>query len=274
MIDTHAHLDEEPYREDLDAFIAQQRAGGVETILVPGVDASSVDDVWNVCARYPGYLYPAIGLHPENVKEDWEEQLNMLHARLLSTINAQLPTQYIAIGEIGLDYHFDTTYKDAQHEAFRRQLAWAEELDLPVMIHVRDATEDALTILREQVNKKALPFREGTGEGPLRGVMHCWSGSEEVAQQLVQMGLYLGIGGIITFKNCKLREHLNSIPLDRIVLETDSPYMAPVPHRGERNESQWMSYVAAALSDIYHCTAEEVIATTSANAKTLFRLDI
>lgn len=266
MIDTHAHLDEEPYREDLDAFIAQQRAGGVETILVPGVDASSVDDVWNVCARYPGYLYPAIGLHPQNIKEDWEEQLTMLHARLLSTINAQLPTQYIAIGEIGLDYHFDTTYKDAQHEAFRRQLTWAEELDLPVMIHVRDATEDALAILKEYA-----PSKDRKG---VCGVMHCWSGSEEVAQQLVQMGLYLGIGGIITFKNCKLREHLNSIPLDRIVLETDSPYMAPVPHRGERNESQWMSYVAAVLSEIYHCTAEEVIATTSANAKTLFRLDI
>lgn len=259
MIDTHAHLDEEPYREDLDAFIAQQREGGVKTILVPGVDASSIEDVWNVCARYPGYLYPAIGLHPENVKEDWEEQLVLMRQLLKER-------QYIAIGEIGLDYHFDTTYKDAQHEAFRRQLAWAEELDLPVMIHVRDATEDALAILKEYA-----PSKDRKG---VRGVMHCWSGSEEVAQQLVNMGLYLGIGGIITFKNCKLREHLNSIPLDRIVLETDSPYMAPVPHRGERNESQWMSYVAAALSDIYHCTAEEVIATTSANAKTLFRLDI
>ena len=166
----------------------------------------------------------------------------------------------IAIGEIGLDYHWDTTFKEQQHEALREQMRWAEQYHLPVMIHSRDATEDTLKILREFPSVK--------------GVMHCFSGSHEVAKQVVDMGYYLGIGGVLTFKNCKLAENLVGIPLERLVLETDAPYMAPVPHRGKRNESRWMRYVAEKLAEVYKCSSERVNEVTTANAKALFVINL
>ena len=251
MIDTHAHIDDPQYAEELDAFIAQQKAEGVEAILVPGVDTENIDAVQAICKRFPGYLFPAIGLHPENITADWESQLSTIHSQLSTN-------KYIAIGEIGLDYHFDTTYKLEQQAALRRQLTWATERNLPVMIHSRDATEDCLNILRE--------FPK------LCGVMHCYSGSNETAKQIIKMGLYLGIGGVITFKNAKLRDNLIDIPLERLVLETDAPYMAPVPYRGKRNESRWMKYVADVLAEVYHTTFEHIDAVTTSNAKTLFGL--
>ena len=263
MIDTHCHIDDPQYAEGLDAFLEEQKAGEVELILVPGVDKTSVKDVLEVCDRYPDYLFPALGLHPENVKEDWQEQL--------ATIKAAVDTPYtlhptprrsrlIAIGEIGLDYHWDTTFKEQQQEALREQMRWAEQYHLPVMIHSRDAAEDTLKILREFPNVK--------------GVMHCFSGSHEVAEQVVKMGYYLGIGGVITFKNCKLAEHLVGIPLERLVLETDAPYMAPVPHRGKRNESRWMRYVAERLAQVYNCSPEYINEVTTANAKELFVINL
>ena len=251
MIDTHAHIDDPQYAEELDAFIAQQKAEGVEAILVPGVDTENIDAVQAICKRFPGYLFPAIGLHPENITADWKSQLSTIHSQLSTN-------KYIAIGEIGLDYHFDTTYKLEQQAALRRQLTWATERNLPVMIHSRDATEDCLNILRE--------FPK------LCGVMHCYSGSNETAKQIIKMGLYLGIGGVITFKNAKLRDNLIDIPLERLVLETDAPYMAPVPYRGKRNESRWMKYVADVLAEVYHTTFEHIDAVTTSNAKTLFGL--
>ena len=253
MIDTHAHIDDPQYAEGLDAFIAQQKAEGVEAILVPGVDATSIAPVLAVCEQFAGYLFPAIGLHPENVLEDWESQLLALEEAL--KIHAD---RYIAIGEIGLDYHFDTTYKAEQQIVFRKQLDWAMERDLPVMIHSRDATEDSLNILKEYPG--------------LRGVMHCYSGSNETAKQIIKMGLYLGIGGVITFKNAKLRDNLTDIPLERLVLETDAPYMAPVPYRGQRNESRWMRYVGEVLAEVYQKTFEHIDAITTENAKRLFRI--
>ena len=258
MIDTHCHIDDPQYADDLTAFLAAQREGGVEAILVPGVDKTSVEDVLKVCDQHPEYLFPALGLHPENVKEDWREQLATIKAavdarmRQLSTIKSNL----VAIGEIGLDYHWDVTFKEQQQEALREQMRWAEQYDLPVMIHSRDATEDTLNILREFPTVK--------------GVMHCFSGSHEVAKQVIDMGYYLGIGGVLTFKNCKLAEHLVGIPLERLVLETDAPYMAPVPHRGKRNESKWMWHVAERLAEVYQCSVEYVNEVTTANAKALF----
>lgn len=251
MIDTHAHIDDPQYAEGLNEFIAQQQVEGVEAILVPGVDAATIQPVLDVCQQYPDYLFPGIGLHPENVGADWKEQLEDIHRSLINN-------HYIAIGEIGLDYHFDTTFKAEQQEALRIQLGWAIKRDLPVMIHSRDATEDCLNILREFPG--------------IRGVMHCYSGSNETAKEIIKMGLYLGIGGVITFKNCKLRDNLTGIPLERLVLETDAPYMAPVPYRGQRNESRWMNYVADVLAQVYQTTFEHIDAVTTANAKTLFRL--
>ena len=273
MIDTHCHIDDPQYADGLDAFLAEQRQDGVEAILVPGVDKTSVQDVLGVCDRYPDYLFPALGLHPENVKEDWQEQLAAIKAAmdenltlytLHSTPYTLHPTpqrsRLIAIGEIGLDYHWDTSFKEQQHEALREQMRWAEQYHLPVMIHSRDATEDTLKILREFPSVK--------------GVMHCFSGSHEVAQQVVDMGYYLGIGGVLTFKNCKLAEHLVGIPLERLVLETDAPYMAPVPYRGKRNESRWMRYVVERLSEVYNCSPERVNEVTTANAKALFVINL
>ena len=264
MIDTHCHIDDPQYAEGLETFLANQRESGVEAILVPGVDKTSVENVLAVCDRYPGYLFPALGLHPENVKEDWREQLASIKAAVdtsfASTPYTLHPTpgrsRLIAIGEIGLDYHWDVTFKEQQHEALREQMRWAEQYNLPVMIHSRDAIEDTLNILREFPTVK--------------GVMHCFSGSHEVAKQVINMGYYLGIGGVLTFKNCKLVEHLVGIPLERLVLETDAPYMAPVPHRGKRNESKWMWHVAERLAEVYQCSVEYVNEVTTANAKALF----
>ena len=268
MIDTHCHIDDPQYAEDLDAFLVSQREGGVEAILVPGVEAATTQDVLDVCAKYPGYLFSALGLHPENVKEDWREQLATIKAAVdksfASTPYTLHPTlrhgRLIAIGEIGLDYHWDVTFKEQQHEALREQMRWAEQYHLPVMIHSRDATEDTLKILREFPSVK--------------GVMHCFSGSHEVAEQVVKMGYYLGIGGVLTFKNCKLAEHLVGIPLEALVLETDAPYMAPVPYRGKRNESRWMIHVAERLAQVYDCSVEHVIEQTTANAKALFVINL
>ena len=258
MIDTHAHIDDPQYAEELESFIDQQQAEGVEAILVPGVEVANLDAVLGVCRRFPGYLFPAIGLHPENITPDWERDLVILEANL-----KEHESEYIAIGEIGLDYHFDTTYKAEQQTAFRRQLSWAVARDLPVMIHSRDATEDTLRILKE--------FQ--SSNRPLRGVMHCYSGSNETAKQIINLGLYLGIGGVITFKNAKLRDNLTDIPLERLLLETDAPYMAPVPYRGKRNESRWMKYVADVLAEVYHTNFAHIDQVTTANAKSLFKLE-
>lgn len=260
MIDTHCHIDDPQYAEELDAFLRAQREDGVEAILVPGVEAVTTQDVLDVCAKYPGYLFPALGLHPENVKEDWREQLATIKAAVDNHLVSKSNPRLVAIGEIGLDYHWDVSFKEQQHEALREQMRWAEQYDLPVMIHSRDATEDTLNILREFPSVK--------------GVMHCFSGSHEVAEQVVKMGYYLGIGGVLTFKNCKLAEHLEGIPLEALVLETDAPYMAPVPYRGKRNESRWMVYVAERLAQVYECSVEHVIEQTTANAKALFGINL
>lgn len=258
MIDTHCHIDDPQYAEELDVFLESQKADGVELILVPGVDSSSVKDVLEVCDKYPGYLFPALGLHPENVKEDWQEQLTTIKAAVDARMQSDNPL--IAIGEIGLDYHWDVTFKEQQHEALREQMRWAAQWHLPVMIHSRDATEDTLNILREFPSVK--------------GVMHCFSGSHEVAEQVVKMGYLLGIGGVLTFKNCKLAEHLVGIPLESLILETDAPYMAPVPYRGKRNESRWMWHVIERLAQVYNCSIEHVNEVTTANAKALFVMNL
>ena len=261
MIDTHCHIDDPQYQDDLPAFLHQQKEGGVEAILVPGVDVHSIDTVLPLCAQYPDYLYPALGLHPEEVKADWQQQWDAIRAKIEAT---QREGRLIAIGEIGLDYHWDTTYKEEQHIVFREQLLLARRLNLPVMVHIRDAMEDTYRILHEVAALKDDMLH------PLRGVIHCFSGSREMAEKFIAQGFYLGIGGVLTFKNCKLGDTLRHIPLQHLVLETDAPYMAPVPHRGKRNESRWMTYVADRLADIYLVATEDVKRVTTANASALF----
>lgn len=259
MIDTHIHIDEEAYAADREEVIARQREAGVEAMIVPGVNAQSIEGILDICQRHKGYCFPALGFHPQDVKEDWQEQWAIIEKAIREYRN-----ELVAIGEIGLDYYWDTTYKEAQREVFQRQLDLAQELDLPIMIHNRGATEDTLKIL------KAFSIQHSAFSSPLRGVMHCFNGSKEVAKQILDMGLYLGIGGVLTFKNCKLFETLEVVPLDRIVLETDGPYLAPTPHRGERNESRLMIFVVQRLAEIYGTTREEIIEQTTKNAKKLF----
>ena len=250
MIDTHCHIDEEAFAPDREEVIARQRENGVEAMIVPGVNVASIETVLQVCHAHPGYCYPALGLHPEDVKADWQEQLAIVERAIRENRN-----ELVAIGEIGLDYYWDKTFKEEQQEVLRRQMELAKELDLPVILHNREATEDIIRIVREVGGK---------------GVFHCFNGSRETVQQILEMGFYVGIGGVLTFKNSKLAEKLDVVPLDRILLETDAPYMAPVPHRGERNESRFMIHVAQRLSEVYKCPIETIISATNANAKQLF----
>ena len=260
MIDTHCHIDEEAFDADREAVIARQKESGVEAMIVPGVNAASVKTVMDVCHAHSGYCYPALGLHPEDVKADWQEQLAIVEQAIRENRK-----ELVAIGEIGLDYYWDKTFKSEQQEVLRRQMELAKELDLPVILHNREATEDIIRIVKEVGG---------------RGVFHCFNGSRETAQQILDMGFYLGIGGVLTFKNCKLAETLNELLItnhqspitNHLVLETDAPYMAPVPHRGERNESRFMIHVAERLAQALNCTIQDIISATNTNAKQLFRI--
>lgn len=254
MIDTHCHIDEEAYAADREEMLARQREAGVEAIVVPGVNVASVESVMEVCRAHKDFCYPALGLHPEDVKADWKEALETIEEAIRAN-----RSELVAVGEIGLDYYWDTTYKAEQQEVLRRQLALADELNLPVILHNRNATDDMLRILKETPTSSPVLF-------------HCFSGSRETAQELMKRGYYVGIGGVLTFKNSKLREHLDVVPLERIVLETDGPYMAPVPHRGERNESRFMIHVAEVLAEVYNCSVESIIETTNRTARALFSI--
>lgn len=275
MIDTHCHIDEEAFAPDREEVIARQQQSGVQALIVPGVNVASIDTVLNVCHAHPGYCYPALGLHPEDVKDDWQQQLATVEAAIRAHRN-----ELVAIGEIGLDYYWDKTYKEAQKEVLRHQLLLARELDLPVILHNREATEDILTIVKEIINLQFDTINPKS-EAPLRGVFHCFSGSKETAQIILNMGFYLGIGGVLTFKNSKLADtiaELNELEIlnpkfeiiNRLLLETDAPYMAPVPHRGERNESRFMDFVAERLAQALNTSKQQIIDATSTNAKLLF----
>ena len=194
MIDTHIHIDEEAYEADREEVIARQREAGVEAMIVPGVNSESIRTVMEVCHAHPGYCYPALGLHPEDVKADWQERLEEIKQAIRNYRD-----ELVAVGEIGLDYYWDKTYKTEQQEVLRQQIALARELNLPVILHNREATEDLLCILEEVQ-------RDNVQSTKLRGVFHCFNGSKETAQRILKMGLYLGIGGVLTFKNCKLYE--------------------------------------------------------------------
>ena len=258
--DTHAHYYDERFKEELaesvDDLIDALSLDTLALVVNIGTSPETSRLAVEQARRHPN-MYTAIGIHPSDTRflSDMDSELDEIVAMI-----SDPDSRAVAIGEIGLDYHWDTTFKEQQQEALREQMRWAEQYDLPVMIHSRDAAEDTLKILREFPNVK--------------GVMHCFSGSHEVAEQVVKMGYYLGIGGVITFKNCKLAEHLVGIPLERLVLETDAPYMAPVPYRGKRNESRWMWYVAERLAQVYNCSPEYINEVTTANAKELFVINL
>lgn len=257
MIDTHAHLDGEEFAADLDQVIQRAKTAGVEKVFLPAIDVPSVRRILSVCNRYPDYCYPMIGLHPEEVKADWRDALAELR-RILFTHHSSL--KFIAIGEVGLDYYWSREFEHEQLEAFEEQVRWAVELQLPLMIHCRKGQNEMVNLLKHYE-------RDLVG-----GVFHCFTGNEREAEQLLAFDRFvLGIGGVLTFKKSNLPQTLHAVvPIDRIVLETDSPYMAPVPMRGQRNESAYVAYVLEKLAEVYGMTKEEVEAQTNKTVRSVF----
>ena len=254
MIDSHTHVYSEDFAEDLEAMLERARTAGIEQMVLPAVDSSSWERLWALCQRYPDFLYPTAGLHPTSVGEDYLRELAYVEERLDSY-------PIVALGEIGLDYHWDTSYKGQQLEAFATQLRWAHQRGLPVILHIREAFADAFALLRQL----ALPG--------LRGVFHSFTGTEEeLVEALSFEGFYVGINGVVTFKNSNLRDYINRIPLERLLIETDAPYLAPVPKRGRRNEPSYLPYTASYLADCYGIPEERLVEATTANARELFAL--
>lgn len=255
FIDTHTHLDGEEFAADRSEVMARAREAGVEKVFLPAIDLASVATVLDVCRQYPGYAYPMIGLHPEEVKADWRSQLAAMREMLTPD------NPFIAIGEVGLDYYWSREFADEQLEAFEEQVRWSVETRLPLMIHCRKGQNEMVQLLRRYAAD--LPG----------GVFHCFTGNAHEAEELLQFDNFvLGIGGVLTFKKSHLPDVLPSaVPLSRIVLETDSPYMAPVPMRGQRNESAFVKLVLEKLAQCYGVSDEAVAEATNANVKRIFK---
>lgn len=258
MIDTHTHIDGEEFAEDRALAVQRAKEAGVEKVFVPAIDLKSVSSVLQTCRQFPGYAYPMIGLHPEEVKADWRNQLAQMKPMLDDSSHP-----FIAIGEVGLDYYWSREFEAEQLQAFEEQVEWAAEYDLPLMIHCRKAQNEMVHILKRHEKELARG-----------GVFHCFTGNEKEAEQLLQFDNFvLGIGGVLTFKKSHLPEVLAGIPTDRIVIETDSPYMAPVPMRGKRNESAYVAFVLKRIAEIYGISEDEADRRTTTNALRIFRLD-
>ena len=257
FIDTHTHLDGEEFREDLPEVVKRAQEAGVSKVFVPAIDLPSVKTVMEVRRQYPGYAYPMIGLHPEEVKSDWQQVLSEMKPLLESSDG-----EVIAIGEVGLDYYWNREFEQEQLAAFEEQVRWSVETRLPLMIHCRKAQNEMVTLLKRY--KADLPG----------GVFHCFTGNAREAEELLQFDRFvLGIGGVLTFKKSHLPEVLPAVvPLDRIVLETDSPYMAPVPMRGKRNESAYVKYVLEKLAESYGVAPEVIAEATNANVERVFKI--
>lgn len=253
FIDTHIHIDGKEFDEDREDVIMRAKEAGASAILVPAVDEESVRKIIDVCHEFPGYAFPMIGLHPEEVRDDFTQVLD----RMESMFNEE----FVAIGEIGLDFYWSREFEQQQLEAFERQVEWACRTRLPLMIHCRKAQNELVAILRRY--KDRLPG----------GVFHCFTGNAQEARQLLEFDNFsLGIGGVLTFKKSHLPEVVTDIPISRIVLETDAPYMAPVPMRGKRNESAFVRYIIDRLAMCYGISSEEVATETTLNAKRIFSL--
>ena len=272
FIDTHCHLDGEEFAADRDEVVARAREAGVSKVFVPGIDLKSCQTVLNTCRQYPDYCYPMLGLHPEEVRADWKEVLDRIKYSL--TIPEQssptrslshllpLTSSIIAIGEVGLDFYWSREFEQEQLEAFEEQVRWSVETRLPLMIHCRKAQNEMVAILKKYNND--LPG----------GVFHCFTGNEIEARELLQFDNFvLGIGGVLTFKKSNLPTTLPAVvPLNRIVLETDAPYMAPVPHRGQRNEPAFVLEVLRKIAECYGVSEEEVCELTNTNVSRIFGL--
>lgn len=253
-IDTHSHLYDEAFSSEEDLAVERAVNAGVTKMIVPDIDSSTRQVMFDLAERHPGTLFPTLGLHPTSVAANWRDEMD--------AVEKALPEHKIwAIGEIGIDCYWSKEFLEQQKEAFRIQLEMAEKLDLPVIIHSRESTELIINVLKEHKTHN------------LRGVFHAYSGSAETYRELQKLGdWYIGIGGVLTYKKASIAETVKEIPLERILLETDSPYLTPVPHRGKRNESSYIPHIAEKLAIQKGISIEEVARTTTANAIRLFRL--
>lgn len=262
MIDTHTHLDGEEFKDDLAETIQRAREAGIEKVFVPAIDMKSCHGAMNVARQFPGYAYAMMGIHPEEVRADWREQCAAISQLIDKTIASDNDKCHlIGIGEVGLDYYWSREFENEQLEAFEQQVQWSIETRLPLMIHCRKGQNEMVKMLRRY--EKELPG----------GVFHCFTGNEHEAVELLEFERFvLGIGGVLTFKKSNLPQTLSAaVPLNRIVLETDSPYMAPVPHRGQRNESAYVADVCKRMAEAYDVTPEEVERITNENVNRIFK---
>lgn len=249
--DTHAHLYDEQFADDRAEMINNAIDAGVTKMYLPNCDSTTIESMMQLSAQFPDNCYPMMGLHPCYVKDNYKEELAIVDKHLAEN-------KFYAVGEIGLDYYWDLTYKDQQIEAFKLQIDRALEYNLPIVIHSRESLQDSIDIVREKQN------------GKLNGIFHCFSGNAEEAKQAIETGLYLGIGGVVTFKNSKLPEVLKEVDLSRLVLETDAPYLAPTPYRGKRNESSYIPLIAKKIAEIKQVSIEEVARITTENTAKIF----
>lgn len=251
LIDTHTHLYLPEFDHDRAEMITRAKACGVERFYLPNIDRSSVELMLQMEKNFEGSCFSMMGLHPCSVDAQWEETLTWME-RFFGE------RYFVGIGEVGLDYYWDKTHVDSQREAFVRQIKWAKELNLPVSIHSRESLQDCLKIIREEQ------------DGRLRGVFHCYGGSTEDAKRIVDLGFFIGIGGVLTYKNAGISERIRYFDKTRVVLETDAPYLSPVPYRGKRNEPAYLKEIIEHLSRCWELTPETTASITSANALKLF----
>lgn len=253
FIDTHTHIYDEQFSEDLDKIIQASLDNGVIKLFMPNCDSTTIESMMQLTEKYPDVCYPMMGLHPCYVKENYKEELKIAREHLNKS-------KFYAVGEIGLDYYWDTTFKAQQIEAFETQIDWALEFNLPIVIHSRESLQDCIDIVKQKQ------------DGNLKGIFHCFGGTRAEAEQIIELGFLLGIGGVITFKNSKLPEVLKGIDISHIVLETDAPYLAPTPYRGKRNEPSYIPLIAEKLGDINEVSIEKIADGTTDNALKLFAI--
>lgn len=251
ITDTHTHLYSSQFDEDRDTMMQRAFDAGVSRFFIPAIDSTYTDAMLALEENYPGAIFLMMGLHPTSVKENYKEELAHVKEMLDSR-------SFYAIGEIGIDLYWDKSFLTQQQEVFKTQIQWAKELNLPIIIHCRDAFDEIFEILESEKDEK------------LFGIFHCFTGTLEQAKRALSYNMKLGIGGVVTFKNGKIDQFLNEIPLEHIVLETDSPYLAPTPFRGKRNESSYIVNVIDKLVDIYGLTSEEIAKITTQNSKDIF----
>lgn len=254
IIDTHSHIYSKEFDTDREEIINRAIQNGVGRILLPNINSSSISRLHTLSQQYPTYCIPMMGLHPTSVKEDWEEELDCIKKQFSEH-------KYIAVGEIGIDLYWDTTFIEQQKAAFIQQLRWSIEYDLPVAIHARDANKECVECIKQ------------VGQNKLRGVFHSFSGTEEELKSILDLDNFmLGINGVVTFKNSTLSTVLKQTDLSHIVIETDAPYLSPVPYRGKRNEPSYTTNIVDKLSEIYNTPPLEVGEITSNNAERLFQI--